>query len=165
MPSWSSSSSPKVITITIFNITIILITQDDHHDRRQQCYNLYETIVYIIPVFLLTAVLTIIFKWIGCFCADNMNMNRLTNNHLVFWDRAGQDQHNRRGQQHGNIEIAMNKQMYQLRKKGLWICWRTLENGSVQSSYLSQISQIIFVKKKLSRGEILGNFRENLGNF
>ena len=26
-------------------------------------------------------------------------------NHLVLWDRAGLDQHNRRGQQHGNIEI------------------------------------------------------------
>ena len=30
------------------------------------------------------------------------------NNHLVFRDRAGLDQHNRRGQQHGNTEIAMN---------------------------------------------------------
>ena len=34
-----------------------------------------------------------------------------------------------------------------------------------QSSYLSQISQIIFVEKKLSCGEILGNFGEILGNF
>ena len=33
------------------------------------------------------------------------------------------------------------------------------------SSYLSQISQIIFVEKKLSCGEILGNFGEILGNF
>ena len=34
-----------------------------------------------------------------------------------------------------------------------------------QSSYLSQISQIIIVEKKLSCGEILGNFGEILGNF
>ena len=30
---------------------------------------------------------------------------------------------------------------------------------------MSQISQIIFVEKKLSCGEILGNFGEILGNF
>ena len=38
----------------------------------------------------------------------------------------------------------------------------------VKSSYLSQISQIIFVEKKLSCGEILGNFEqfwEILGDF
>ena len=38
----------------------------------------------------------------------------------------------------------------------------------IQSSYLSQISQIIFVEKKLSCGEILGNFEkiwEIMGNF
>ena len=37
-----------------------------------------------------------------------------------------------------------------------------------QNSYLSQISQIIFVEKKLSCGEILGNFEkfwEILGDF
>ena len=34
-----------------------------------------------------------------------------------------------------------------------------------QSSNLSQISQIIFVEKKLSCGEILGNFWKILGNF
>ena len=43
-----------------------------------------------------------------------------------------------------------------------------LNQASVgQSSYLSQISQIIFVEKKLLCGEILGKigkFRENFGN-
>ena len=34
-----------------------------------------------------------------------------------------------------------------------------------QSSYLSQISQIIFVEEKLSCGEILGSFGEILENF
>ena len=34
----------------------------------------------------------------------------------------------------------------------------------IQSSYLSQISQIIFVEKKLVCGDILGNFGEILGN-
>ena len=40
-------------------------------------------------------------------------------------------------------------------------------NGSArnQSSYLSKISQIVYVEKKLSCGEILGNFGEILGNF
>ena len=38
------------------------------------------------------------------------------------------------------------------------ICRRWGISPSVQSSYLSQISQIIFVEKKLSCGEILGDF-------
>ena len=41
----------------------------------------------------------------------------------------------------------------------------SIRESCPQSSYLSQISQIIFVEKKLSCGEILGNFGEILGNF
>ena len=37
--------------------------------------------------------------------------------------------------------------------------------GLGQSSYLSQISQIIFVEKKLSSEDFLENFGDILGNF
>ena len=43
--------------------------------------------------------------------------------------------------------------------------WYLVSQCVVQSSYLSQISQIIFAEKKMSGGEILGNFGEILGNF
>ena len=43
--------------------------------------------------------------------------------------------------------------------------WYLVSQCVVQSSYLSQISQIIFAEKKMSGGEILGNFGEILPQF